>query len=60
MRIHPSEPFFCYAPSQAGNFEIKPGKAYVAKYRFIVYDGKPDIEFIQNMWDNYSNQLIVK
>jgi len=60
MRIHPSEPFFCYAPSQAGNFEIKPGKAYVAKYRFIVYDGKPDIEFIQNMWENYSNQLIIK
>lgn len=60
MRIHPSEPFFCYAPSQAGDFEISPGKAYVARYRFIVYDGKPDIEFINNMWNDYANKLIIK
>lgn len=60
MRIHPSEPFLSYAPSQAGEFEISPGNPYVAKYRFIVYDGKPDIEFIQNMWNDYANKLIIK
>ena len=60
MRIHPSEPFFCYAPSQAGDFEIRPGETYVAQYRFIVYDGAPDVEFINNMWDDYANKLIIK
>jgi len=60
MRIHPTEPFFCYAPSQAGAFEINPGKAYVARYRFIVSDGKPDINFINTMWNDYANELIIK
>jgi len=59
MRIHPSEPFFCYAPSQAGDFEISPGKTYVARYRFIVYDGKPDPVFINNMWNDYANTLTI-
>lgn len=59
MRVHPSEPFFCYAPSQAGDFEISPGKPYVTQYRFIVYDGEPDIAFINNMWNDYANKLII-
>ena len=60
MRIHPTEPFFCYAPPQAGGFEITPGKEYVARYRFIVYDGEPDREFIKSMWDDYAHPLISK
>ena len=60
MRIHPTEPFFCYAPPQAGDFEITPGKEYVARYRFIVYDGEPDREFIKSMWDDYAHPLISK
>ena len=38
LRIHPSEPFFCWAPSQGGDFSIEPGKPYVSRYRFIVAD----------------------
>ena len=60
MRIHPEEPFFCYAPSQAGDFEIKPNKGYIAKYRFIVYDGDPVPEFINRMWDDYAQPLVIK
>jgi len=59
MRIHPSEPFFCYAPSQAGPFEINRAKTYIARYRFIVYDGKPDIEFNNNLWSDYANNLTI-
>ena len=29
MRIHPSEPFFNFAPCQTGDFDIAPGKPYV-------------------------------
>lgn len=42
IRIHPTEPFFCYAPQQGGEMEIVPGKPYVARYRLIVADGEPD------------------
>lgn len=60
LRIHPKEPYISFAPSQAGEFSIKPGKEYVARYRFIVYDGAPDTEFIERMWYDYSNPLEVK
>lgn len=39
MRIHPGEPFFNWAPSQAGDFSIEPGTPYVSRYRFIAVDG---------------------
>lgn len=42
VRVHPTEPFFCYAPQQGGAMEIVPGKPYVARYRIIVTDGEPD------------------
>jgi hypothetical protein len=42
MRIHPTEPFFNFAPSQLGQWEIKPGQPYVSRYRYIVHDGPPD------------------
>jgi hypothetical protein len=40
MRIHPDEPFFNWAPSQAGDFQIEPGKPYLSRYRFVVADGE--------------------
>ena len=40
MRIHPDEPFFNWAVPQGGTFSIEPGKPYVARYRFIVADGR--------------------
>jgi len=60
LRIHPKEPYISFAPSQAGEFIIEPGKQYVAKYRFIVYDGDPDKSFIERMWRDYSTPLEVK
>ncbi len=42
IRVHPTEPFFCYAPQQGGAMEIVPGKPYVARYRIVVADGDPD------------------
>lgn len=40
MRIHPDEPFFNWAVPQGGAFSIEPGTPYVARYRFIVADGR--------------------
>jgi hypothetical protein len=55
MRIHPSEPFFNFAPSQAGDWEIKPGDDYVSRYRFVVTDGKPDAELLERLWRDYAH-----
>jgi Methane oxygenase PmoA len=55
MRIHPDEPFFCFAPSQLGQWEIAPGKPYSSRYRFIVYDGQPDKAELDRLWNDYAN-----
>jgi hypothetical protein len=55
MRLHPTEPFFCFAPSQLGDWKIEPGKPYVSKYRFIVADGAPKKESIDQWWEDYAN-----
>ena len=60
MRIHPSEPFFCYAPQQGGDMQIAPGKKYVSRYRFIVHDGAPDKALIERIWNEYAQTSAVK
>ena len=55
MRIHPSEPFFNFAPSQTGDWEIKPGEDYVSRYRFVVTDGKPDAGLLERQWRDYAH-----
>ena len=54
MRIHPQEPFFNYAPSQAGEFRIAPQKVAVWRYRFVTYDGAPDPELLDALWEDYA------
>jgi hypothetical protein len=56
MRLHPSEPFFCYAPQQLGDMEITPGKPYVSKYRIIITEGAPTKEEADNWWRQWAER----
>lgn len=60
IRMHPGEPFFCFAPSQLGEWRIEPGKAHVARYRFVVFDGAPDRELIERWWRDYAEPVAVE
>jgi methane monooxygenase PmoA-like len=55
MRLNPDEPFFCFAPSQGGEWRIEPGKPYVARYRFVVADGGADATEIERLWNDYAH-----
>ena len=55
MRINPDDPFFNFAPSQLGQFEIKPGQPYVARYRYVVSDGPADKVELDRLWNDYAN-----
>jgi hypothetical protein len=57
MRINPDQPFFCYSPSLIGDWKIEPGKPYVSRYRFIVYDGAPDKVELDRLWNDYANPV---
>lgn len=53
LRIHPDEPFFNWAVPQGGTFSIEPGKPYVARYRFVVADGRLTREDLDAAWTAY-------
>lgn len=54
VRIHPDEPFFNFAPQQLGEMKIQDGSPYIARYRFIVYDGAPDPDMLDQLWNEYA------
>jgi hypothetical protein len=54
VRIHPREPYFCFTPSQLGRWTIEPGQTYVARYRFLVFDGAPDRALIEAYWQGFA------
>lgn len=54
VRIHPEEPFFNFAPQQLGEMVIQDGSPYVARYRYIVYDGAPDPVMLNHRWSEYA------
>jgi len=57
MRIWP-EPdnyvFFNFAPSQAGDWTMEPGKDYVFQYRFYVHEGKVVVDDVKRIWHDYA------
>ncbi|HEV8186152.1 MAG TPA: PmoA family protein [Pyrinomonadaceae bacterium] len=55
LRIHPDDPYFNYAPSQMGRFQIEPGKKFVLRYRYVVSDGPPDPKLLERLWNDYAN-----
>ena len=54
LRIHPDDPYFNFSPSKRGQWEITPGKSYVSRYRFLVYDGDVSATELNRLWDDYA------
>lgn len=54
MRLNPDDPFFNFAPSQLGRFEIKPGEKFVLRYRYVVADGAADKTELDRLWNDYA------
>jgi len=55
MRIWPEgQVFFNFCPSQAQDWEMKPGEDHVFQYRWYVHEGKPDVDTIERIWHDYA------
>lgn len=54
VRIHPDTPFFNFAPTQLGAMRIDPGSPYTVRYRYVTYDGEPDPDDLNRLWNDYA------
>lgn len=55
IRVNPSNPQTCFAPSQLGDWSIEPGKPLTLRYRFIVADGAPDKAQLDRLWQDFAH-----
>ena len=61
MRIWPSgQVFFNFAPSQAGDWVMEPGKDHVFRYRLYVHEGKVSVADAERIWTDYAEPPKVK
>jgi type 1 glutamine amidotransferase len=54
LRLNPKQPQICVAPSQEGDWEIKPGMEYVSRYRFVIHDGETDDKTAERLWRDFA------
>ncbi len=52
-RLHPSKPYFCFAPCAEGEFVIDRQHPYQAKYRFLITDARPDADWLNQQWQDW-------
>ena len=50
-RLHPTKPYFCFAPCVDGQFEIDREHPYVGQYRYLVTNAVPDTDWLNDQWN---------
>ncbi|NND97746.1 MAG: sulfatase-like hydrolase/transferase, partial [Pirellulaceae bacterium] len=56
VRLHPSKPYFCYAPMVLGEFKIQPGETYISRFRYVVHDGDLPRKTIEAAWQDFKQR----
>jgi hypothetical protein len=54
LRVHPTDPYICFAPSRLGGWSISPERPFVARYRFVVSDGPADPTLLDRLWHDFA------
>jgi hypothetical protein len=54
LRVHPNDPYICFAPSRLGPWSITTATPHVVKYRFVATDGPPDAALLDRLWRDYA------
>ena len=60
VRVHPKEPYLCWAPSQGGPWAITPGKPYTMRYRILTADGLAERAELDRCWNDYAEPPTVR
>jgi hypothetical protein len=55
-RLHPTKPYFCFAPCVDGEFTIDRDHPYRARYRCLITDAPPDAEWLDRQWSAWHEE----
>ena len=55
VRLHPTKPYFCFAPMVLGEFQIRPGETFSSRFRFAVHDGPQDEQLAERLWQDFAH-----
>ncbi len=55
-RLHPSKPYFCFAPCVDGEFAIDAEHPLSGRYRYLITDAKPAAKWIDEQWRSWCGQ----
>jgi hypothetical protein len=55
-RLHPTKPYFCFAPCVDGPFSIDGDHPFTARYRYLITDAKPDVQWLSQQWETWSSK----
>ena len=57
VRVHPDMPYLSVTPVVEEGFAIAPGETYVARYRFVVFDGEPaGVDLADYGWARFTGE----
>ena len=60
VRLHPSKPYFVFAPEVLGEFSIEPEQTYESRYRYVVFDGTLSPEAGDQLVQDYTSAPVVR
>lgn len=49
-RLHPTKPYFCFAPCVDDSFVIDRTHPLIGRYRYLITDELPDVEWLESQW----------
>jgi hypothetical protein len=60
VRLHPTKPYFVFAPEVLGEFSIEPEQTYESRYRYVVFDGKLREDVGEQLVQDYISPPVVR
>ncbi len=60
VRVHPTMPYFCYAPVALGDWILQPNTQYRLVYRVVAFDGEPDAELLERLWRDFATPVAIQ
>ena len=55
VRLHPSMPYYCFAPMVTAAFDIVPGQPFQSRFRFVAHDGPLDRSRAVSYWRDWAS-----